>query len=1031
MNPPDSSYDPDATLTAISADAEINRLAAPNYSDQWTVVVARLKTVRLLGAILFFTAIFLSFRLAIIGGQSGSWGAVASLVELFVTLGIACLVFFIIEQVAPRTFAKLLQAFAVAWSATWRLTGIPALLRGVGRLLGTVIPTGIKNRSSGLGDRILDLILPDATTNLDAAIVNQLPRDRFPELYLSVPSDLRVTPLLDGRLPDGSMPGILARRVMSRPLAVAGFKKAFPPIIAIIVLMVVINVLDFFPASINAARMGLYHHHENNIAAQNADISQENQKAEADYQAKIAGQQETNTKAMMGYQAQQSDNAAKENAYRQAAAAWMQQRAGYIDHVQNHDAQYIGAYQNWLRAGKTGPQPVMVTSLPPPPVHPVLTAPTAPGMVQGNVAQPVLKNPVADDATPPTPIAALTFGALFALDVLGVAVCLLLFAFVPRINVRRAEEIVAGKYFIQTKAALVRWPSMIAARTNFQRAYRKAVTLNAGYLKGQPTYSLGKATGTLAALGAYSAPEAGADVSIDSESIFTNLLILGGIGTGKTTAFLKPLSKLILNSSTRWGLLMVDPKGVFWQQLVKIAKMAGREEDVIIIGTAPGMQQLNPLLNLDAAGWGAEARSLMDQTSKGQAGGDGAYFKNIAARVLSHASTVAAAIGRKNITVCYQIATVPAVLMDVVVTAMTLPDERKAMFPELDAAVAFLGSFWVSMAKETKDSCMGEIISLLDAAVSDPLLKGFNGTGFEIADGKIVGPIIAEDDDTEQALTDLAFSGKIVITAMSAAAAGIGGRIILMCLKSGFYRAASLREEALGSAHCQAHPVLVLCDEAQDVVSSADSDFWNRARSTGCSGAYATQGYSALNLALGEAATANLTQQFRSKVFLTCEDKATMDEIVRLGGEYMRNQVYEAGQYENIPAWEAQNGQAYIGDAGDEQARAVRYLSRATSKDVLSVESHIDRGMTARQLYTARRYKGGQNSNVTDAEARNYQEMIRAEDLHRSFLSQGNEMTPALTGASIVDFGRFHAFAHIQRAGMARADVIEIQHDYT
>jgi hypothetical protein len=72
MNPPDSSYDPDATLTAISADAEINRLAAPNYSDQWTVVVARLKTVRLLGAILFFTAIFLSFRLAIIGGQSGS-----------------------------------------------------------------------------------------------------------------------------------------------------------------------------------------------------------------------------------------------------------------------------------------------------------------------------------------------------------------------------------------------------------------------------------------------------------------------------------------------------------------------------------------------------------------------------------------------------------------------------------------------------------------------------------------------------------------------------------------------------------------------------------------------------------------------------------------------------------------------------------------------------------------------------------------------------------------------------------------------
>jgi hypothetical protein len=1031
MNPRDTTLDTDATLNLPPASAKIWQLAAPNYTDQWQRFRGLLTIMRTIGTL---GLIYVAYEVvtgaisdvsdAGLDGPIHFPGGIAFLVSLPFLIIFGMSLF-------PSIFSKIITGITRTWSIVWRAVGLSALLDGIAALVTAVIPHALRTRFNAGIDRVLRGFLPSETGQLDPVISGLLPQHRFPWLYQSLPVDLDISPVIDGRLPNGSMPHYLARRIVSRGLVMAAAKKAVAPILTIVVCLIVLNILDIFPASINAARMAIYNHHERSIMSENADIQAQNQTAEADYQAAIAGQQEANTKSMMGYQAEQSDNAAKENAYRQAAAAWMQQRAGYIDHVQNHDAQYIGAYQNWLRAGKTGPQPVMVTSLPPPPVHPVLTAPTAPGMVQGNVAQPVLKNPVADDATPPTPIAALTFGALFALDVLGVAVCLLLFAFVPRINVRRAEEIVAGKYFIQTKAALVRWPSMIAARTNFQRAYRKAVTLNAGYLKGQPTYSLGKATGTLAALGAYSAPEAGADVSIDSESIFTNLLILGGIGTGKTTAFLKPLSKLILNSSTRWGLLMVDPKGVFWQQLVKIAKMAGREEDVIIIGTAPGMQQLNPLLNLDAAGWGAEARSLMDQTSKGQAGGDGAYFKNIAARVLSHASTVAAAIGRKNITVCYQIATVPAVLMDVVVTAMTLPDERKAMFPELDAAVAFLGSFWVSMAKETKDSCMGEIISLLDAAVSDPLLKGFNGTGFEIADGKIVGPIIAEDDDTEQALTDLAFSGKIVITAMSAAAAGIGGRIILMCLKSGFYRAASLREEALGSAHCQAHPVLVLCDEAQDVVSSADSDFWNRARSTGCSGAYATQGYSALNLALGEAATANLTQQFRSKVFLTCEDKATMDEIVRLGGEYMRNQVYEAGQYENIPAWEAQNGQAYIGDAGDEQARAVRYLSRATSKDVLSVESHIDRGMTARQLYTARRYKGGQNSNVTDAEARNYQEMIRAEDLHRSFLSQGNEMTPALTGASIVDFGRFHAFAHIQRAGMARADVIEIQHDYT
>ena len=52
----------------------------------------------------------------------------------------------------------------------------------------------------------------------------------------------------------------------------------------------------------------------------------------------------------------------------------------------------------------------------------------------------------------------------------------------------------------------------------------------------------------------------------------------------------------------------------------------------------------------------------------------------------------------------------------------------------------------------------------------------------------------------------------------------------------------------------------------------------------------------------------------------------------------------------------------------------------------------------------------------------------RQEDRDRQYRSEGNAMAPAMTPADFIAMGRWHAYAHIQRAGIARQDGVILEH---
>jgi hypothetical protein len=74
--------------------------------------------------------------------------------------------------------------------------------------------------------------------------------------------------------------------------------------------------------------------------------------------------------------------------------------------------------------------------------------------------------------------------------------------------------------------------------------------------------------------------------------------------------------------------------------------------------------------------------------------------------------------------------------------------------------------------------------------------------------------------------------------------------------------------------------------------------------------------------------------------------------------------------------------------------------------------------------------KLGENSILVTAIQMRQAAAWRAEDLDRDYRTQGNENRQALTPSDMLGMGRWHAFAHIQRAGAARQDIIVVEHDY-
>ena len=89
------------------------------------------------------------------------------------------------------------------------------------------------------------------------------------------------------------------------------------------------------------------------------------------------------------------------------------------------------------------------------------------------------------------------------------------------------------------------------------------------------------------------------NVFIPEKGLFQNILVTGTIGSGKTSSFMYPATKQLIeyncnDPNKKLGLLILDVKGNYYKQVKQYAKDCHREDDLIIIELG-GDIKYNPL----------------------------------------------------------------------------------------------------------------------------------------------------------------------------------------------------------------------------------------------------------------------------------------------------------------------------------------------------------------------------------------------------------------------------------------------------
>ncbi|SRR5579862_3515628 len=627
-------------------------------------------------------------------------------------------------------------------------------------------------------------------------------------------------------------------------------------------------------------------------------------------------------------------------------------------------------------------------------------------------------------------------------------------------------------YELVTKDAAVRWPFRIETRNLVRQTYLRQIALATGRLKDSATYLIGHATGTLRARGDLAAPMRGQPMMLDEESIFQHLLVFGGTGEGKTTAILKPLMRRVL-SNPAFGAFISDAKGVLWRDAQKVAKDVKRSADVVLIGTGPGHSGVNIVAGLTPSQVAAALRSVLTQI--GSTGND-SFWPDMAASIIRHmltlgrgyaqtdggkaetdkglnsyslwwayqavlrADLVKAAIAEIRGTHRAHVEKVQAAATADEIKELLATDER--LVPtELIDTICYLESAWRDMASETKTGIIANVTQLLDGFASSSVLRERFASGLDANCISMRG----------------ALGGKLVVNTLSSIEDGLPARLVSILIKTSLYREARQREaqwKATGEGPSpQASPCLVVMDEVQELVTSdpssglSDASFWNVARSSGLAGVFATQTVSALKQAMGEDASNNFIQQARSKVFFRTEEKDTVEYTCWCAGSFERNRVFDERHRESIEYRSLIDGWNPLGPIDDDAAEAGPRSLRDEARRLFSPNRRTNLDVAAgRNAYQpdfsfvpTQTFSGGEPGQAASAQNATYLAQLqaqqaavwRAEDLEREYLTHGNDQQPALTTSDILQMGRWHAFAHIQRAGAVRQDLIVVTHDFS
>ena len=370
-------------------------------------------------------------------------------------------------------------------------------------------------------------------------------------------------------------------------------------------------------------------------------------------------------------------------------------------------------------------------------------------------------------------------------------------------------------------------------------------------------------------------------IYIPKSGLFQNFLITGTIGSGKTSSAMYPFTKQLikynyLNPNNKIGMLILDVKGNYYNQVKKYVKKYNLEDDLIVIELKSKITY-NPLNkpSLKPIVLANRLKTILELFSENNSE---SYWLDKAEQILAEAIKLCRIYNDGYVTFkeIHNLITIPNHYKEKIQKLKELFILNKLSLEqiyELNMALNFFEREFQSLDPRTSSILKSEITRITNTFISDyNVLKTFSPERKEL---------------TFLGFEDVIKNGKIVVLNMNIAEYKNLSKIIAAYLKLDF------QTEIMKNLNNNNERITAfICDEYAEYVTKTDSDFFALSREAKCINIVSTQSYSSLkNTLKDETSVKVICQNLINKIWFRTDDIFTIEEAQKQLGKEEKEKI--------------------------------------------------------------------------------------------------------------------------------------------
>lgn len=364
-------------------------------------------------------------------------------------------------------------------------------------------------------------------------------------------------------------------------------------------------------------------------------------------------------------------------------------------------------------------------------------------------------------------------------------------------------------------------------------------------------------------------------IYIPESGLYQNFLITGTIGSGKTSSAMYPFTKQLIefnyyNPNKKIGMLILDVKGNFYQQVKKYTHQYHLEKDLIIIELKSNVYY-NPLHkpNLKPQILANRLKAILLLFSENNTE---SYWLDKAEEILTECIKLCRIYNNNYVTFLeiHKLITLPNYYQEKIKTLRDLFIESKlsqSQIYELNSSLNFFQKEFENLDSRTKGILISEITRITNPFISDYDVMSTFCSSKEKLSFTGFSEVIQE--------------GKIVVLNMNISEYNSLSKIIAAYLKLDFQT-----EIISNLSKPMSKTTAFICDEYDKYITKSDSEFFSLSREAKCINIVSTQSYSSLKATLKEESQVKVViQNLINKIWFRTDDIFTIEEAQKQLGK--------------------------------------------------------------------------------------------------------------------------------------------------